>query len=298
MYLHNHMGFPIAKKKYYGKPIMDIPATAAELYGRVSAAEPFCAARIGGNELKAMVSLQKEFKNAAERKLNYDNLRTLAGFFGTMEDYAKYGRLMEESLQYVDLCGVWFNQMEDYILKHYGNPEMKYGRLEGLEPWYCPEKPWTAALKGKKVCVIHPFAESIIKQYDKRDSIFPGTEILPEFELRVVKAVQTMLDEELGRFESWFDALDHMYEEAMKEDFDVALIACGAYGLPLGARLRKAGRCAVHWGGSLQLLFGIMGGRWENMAELKPYVNESWTRPAATEGLSRGVKDIENGCYW
>ncbi|MBP5606807.1 MAG: hypothetical protein J6X66_00875, partial [Lachnospiraceae bacterium] len=95
-----------------------------------------------------------------------------------------------------------------------------------------------------------------------------------------------------------FDALDHMYEEAMAEDFDVALIACGAYGLPLAAKLKQAGKSAVHMGGSLQLLFGIMGGRFENMKELKPFYSSEWVRPMKSEGLKAGVENVENGCYW
>ena len=45
----------------------------------------------------------------------------------------------------------------------------------------------------------------------------------------------------------------------MKFDFDVALIGCGAYGFPLAAKLKTAGKQAIHLGGVLQALFGIKG---------------------------------------
>ena len=84
----------------------------------------------------------------------------------------------------------------------------------------------------------------------------------------------------------------------MKEEFDVALIACGAYGLPLAARLREAGKQAVHVGGALQLLFGIRGTRWDDFSLLKPFYNEAWRYPLESEHLKTDSKGVENGCYW
>ena len=49
----------------------------------------------------------------------------------------------------------------------------------------------------------------------------------------------------------------------MKIDFDVAIIGCGAYGFPLAAKLKQAGKQAIHLAGATQLLFGIKGKRWE-----------------------------------
>ena len=45
--------------------------------------------------------------------------------------------------------------------------------------------------------------------------------------------------------------------------FDIAIIGCGAYGLPLAAKLKKEGRQAIHLAGVTQLMFGIKGKRWE-----------------------------------
>ena len=297
MYLHTHMGMPIEKKKYYGKEILDIKGTGTWLKEALTSGRVFTAARLGGTELRALVSAQPEFKDAKQKQDRYGLLQSLSGFFGSMEDYERFCSMMLDQIKDIDLMGVWFNQMEDYILKHYGRDDLKYGKLEGLEPWYVPDDPWTAALKGKRVVVIHPFAESIISQYQRREKLFPGSNILPEFDLRVVKAVQTLMGER-SEFDSWFDALDHMYEEALKEDFDVALIACGAYGLPLSAKLKQAGKSAIHIGGSLQLLFGVMGSRWKDMKELKPFYNDAWVYPLKSEGLKAGVENVENGCYW
>ena len=134
---------------------------------------------------------------------------------------------MIDCIPQADVMGIWMLPFEDYYLNKYGNDNLKTTYLLDLEPWSSPEEPWSAALKGKKVLVIHPFKETIEQQYQRREKIFPGTNILPEFELKTLKAVQTVAGEKDVRFPTWFDALEWMYQEAMKIDFDVAIIGCG-----------------------------------------------------------------------
>lgn len=297
-YLDVHVG--IAKpKKYYKNKIISTNETNERMQQLVQAGKPFAAGRIGGSELKAMVTCQPEFKGDKEKAAMHNLLICLSGFFGPLEDLDRFSRLMEESLGTMDFMGVWYNQMEDYMLEHYAPKTVILGELSGLEPWYCPDNPWTKTLKGKKVLCIHPFKDSILAQYKKREHLFEGTDILPEFELRCVKAVQTLMDQKDERFPKWFDALEYMYEEAMKEDFDIALIGCGSYGLPLAAKIKKAGKQAVHMGGALQLLFGIRGSRWNDFDKLIPFYNEYWEYPMQSEQLTEGRnKSVENGCYW
>jgi len=86
-----------------------------------------------------------------------------------------------------------------------------------------------------------------------------------------------------------------MKREIDKKDFDIALIGCGAYGLPLAAYIKSKGKQAIHIGGSLQLLFGIMGERWKSDKTLK--VNNYWTKPFKEDFIKKGSQ-IEKGCYW
>ena len=185
--------------------------------------------------------------------------------------------------------------MEDYVITEY-MPQTKLTYLNYLEPWRC-ELPWSAALEGKKVLVIHPFEESINEQYKKRKLLFPGSNILPEFKLITLKAVQTIAGEKDVRFTNWFGALSYMIEKALQIDFDIAIIGCGAYGFPLAASLKCAGKQAIHLGGVTQILFGIKGKRWiENPRDKIPF-NDSWVYPKLSETPEK--KDIvEAGCYW
>ena len=105
------------------------------------------------------------------------------------------------------------------------------------------------ALKDKRVLVIQPFDSIIKKQYQKHNLIFKNNNYLLEFELFIVKAVQTIADNEDSRFADWFEALDYVYNEAMKPNFDIALIGYRAYGFPLAYSRKKVGKQVIHLGG-------------------------------------------------
>ena len=87
-----------------------------------------------------------------------------------------------------------------------------------------------------------------------------------------------------------------MYNEALKIDFDVAIIGCGAYGFPLAAKLKRAGKITIHLGGAVQILFGIKGSRWDN-GEVSKFYNEYWVRPDDKD-KPQNANNVENGCYW
>jgi glycerol-3-phosphate dehydrogenase len=91
-----------------------------------------------------------------------------------------------------------------------------------------------------------------------------------------------------------------MYEEAMREPFDVAILGCGAYGFPLAAKIKAAGRQAVHMGGTTQILFGIRGRRWDddkNHSFLNQYYSDAWVR-VGEKDRPKNAKAVEDACYW
>jgi hypothetical protein len=72
-----------------------------------------------------------------------------------------------------------------------------------------------------------------------------------------------------------------------EHDFDIALLACGAFGHPLCAHIKSIGRKAVYMGGELHLLFGIYGARWVG----NPIINEHWIRPLKEDLPKFGAAD-------
>ena len=156
-------------------------------------------------------------------------------------------------------------------------------------------------LKGKKILVIHPFAGTIRSQYTRRELLFPGRDVLPEFELITLKAVQSNGILPSGfPYTDWFSALESMCREIKTVDYDIALIGAGAYGMFLGAFCKRCGKPAVHMGGALQLLFGIRGTRWEHQYPPEfgeRLFNSHWVSPSPAE-RPEGYRAIEDGCYW
>lgn len=288
----------IVLDKYGKQNILSSQDANVLIFDKIKSGEPFMAARFGSVELNAIVRNEYKILNDDKSKKAFNMLNSNAGFFPKNEKLLKkYCETMFEACKSLDLLGVWSNEMEDYIVEKYC-ADSKLCRLRTLEPW-CSDEPWSAALKDKKVLVIHPFEKTIIRQYhENRADIFKGTEVLPEFaKLYTLKAVQTIAGETDERFEDWFEALNWMYQEAMKFDFDVALIGCGAYGFPLAAMLKASGKQAIHMGGVTQLLFGIKGKRWDNMEHVSKFYNDAWVRPNEEEQPKR-KNQIEEGCYW
>lgn len=283
-----------------GHPVLSVEDAGKLLCQRVQSGAPFMACRFGSVELRLLADVEAVRLGLKETvpQEDWNTLYYNAGFFPNDIHYAQpFAALYFDLLKESDLLAVWNNPHEDYMIRKYA-PQTDVTVLRALEPWYTPAQPWTAALEGKKLLVIHPFAETIQKQYQKRELLFPGTQILPPLqELFVVKAVQTIADEQDDRFATWFDALDYMVQEAMQIDFDIAIIGCGAYGLPLAARLKQNGKQAVHMGGAAQLLFGIKGGRWDKHPVISKLYNEHWVRPGESETF-KDAKNIEGGCYW
>lgn len=282
----------------FKKEVLSAEAGNNMLFQMVAEGKPFAATRFGGTETKTIADV---LYSKAGGKLGGVNDRTLkrimelSGFFP--EDKQALNRFVDlymECCPEIDMLGIWNILLQSYLADECTTNAV-LAELRMFEPYYF-EHPWTRALEGKRVVVIHPFADTIERQYEKREQLFDNPETLPKFQLRTVKAVQTLAGNKCEH-ETWFDALDWMYEEAMKEEFDVALIGCGAYGLPLAVKLKQAGKQAVHVGGSLQLFFGIKGNRWDNHEFIGKLYKESWVRPAETEVIKSADK-VEGSCYW
>ncbi len=217
-----------------------------------------------------------------------------SGFFPRDEQkIIQFCELMIEDIRQIDILGSWL--VAEQMFSDQLN-SAKRVVLEDLEPFFC-ERPWTWALKGMKVLVVHPFAGAIESQYKRRELLF-GNGLLPEFELQTIKAVQSLAGEETP-FKDWFEALDHMKLEIEAKDFDVCIIGCGAYGMPLAAHVKRMGKKAVHLAGVTQLLFGIIGNRWENylVYPYKNLENEHWIRAGANE-RPKNAHVVEGACYW
>jgi hypothetical protein len=190
-----------------------------------------------------------------------DPFNSISGFFPLTEKYLnQFGELFFQDIETLDIVGSWLeseNHLADKLQK-----VQKVSR--GMMDPFWSSDPWTKVLEGKKVLVVHPFSETIKKQYANRDKLFKH-KVLPTFELKTLKSVVSHAGENT-QFNNWFVALEYMKTEIDTTDYDICLIGAGAYGFHLAAHVKRMGKKSVHLGGSLQLLFGIKGKRWVAVA--------------------------------
>ena len=228
------------------------------------------------------------------------DLQNNSGFFTedgmNIKDAERFAEIYLKYIPQMDLCGR-FSDPEKHLPF---SSNCKMVQLESLYPFFS-SKPWTECLKDKKVLVVHPFKESILHQFKNRENLFHDPRMLPDFHLEVIKAVQSIAGEKCA-FPNWFEALEHMMEEISKRDFDVLIVGCGAYGLPLAGFGKEIGKKAIHLGGGTQLLFGIKGKRWEGKyhgddTRFNDLFNEYWIYPNQNETPVK-ANNIEGGCYW
>lgn len=274
--------------------------------------KPFMVGRLGSTETRFIVNSLLQTKIKSDTKgifqtlsgdinilwkkdpVFLDNLCLLSGFFPNDVSFSeKFIQIYEESISNLDVLGVW-NEMEFQIENI--PQETKLCKIREIEPWFYDE-PWSYQLEGKKVLVIHPFENSIKHQFLHKNDIYKNSKTLPDFELKTIKAVQTLAGQE-SEFEDWFEALESMKEKITKTDFDIAIIGCGAYGFPLASFVKDQGKQAIHLGGVTQLMFGIKGKRWEDWehyTELRKDHGKNWI--SANE-KPQNYNKIEDGCYW
>jgi len=247
---------------------------------KIKSGKPFMLARYGSTEFRNLFS---------EGDLGL--LCRYSGFFPNDKKLLKKfrGVYLDGSRQ-IDILATWnyknhfINKMK--LVRGFPNIE-NLVPLSVSGPFNCS---WLKELEGKKLLIIHPFKASIESQRKKNSELG----ILPKFKsLKVIRAVQTLAGNKDERFATWFDALNYMKKEIDKMDFDVALIGCGAYGLPLAAYVKSIGKQGLHIGGGLQLFFGIRGKRWKDYGFYTP----DWINPLIGD-TPDNFKKIEGGCYW
>ncbi len=295
-----------------------------EVYNLLATGKPCMIARFGTTELTCLVNYVAVHKKAPFIKKyweyitgycgtpwwNESHFQTMSlwsGIFPPTQDTAEhFSQRYMEDIPLIDLLAC-----HQYTECHMPlRNDIKRVQLEMLYPFFV-ERPWTRILKGKKVLVIHPFEETIKTQYAKRKLLFDNEDILPDFELNTLKAVQTVANTK-SEFKDWFEALQWMENKVNQIDFDIAIIGCGAYGLPLAAHIKRIGKQAIHMGGGTQLMFGILGNRWVKEYPAKkvkryrnadinldytPLFNSNWIYPLECDTIKNALA-VEGACYW
>jgi len=282
-----------------GRPVID---GTEVLKQAILDQHPYAAGKMGSIEATTVAQfLKRQQARAAGRvppsykPYQFLTLHVNAGVFPQDADtYDAFSKTYLEAASHCNVLGTWDVAGEAEILRGYC-PAATLVTLRSLDPFYAPH-PWTASLHGKRVLVISPFTASIQAQYAKRHLLWDNARMLPDFELFTIRAPLSA-GITIPEDESWFAALDRLKREMDALDYDVALIGAGAFSLPLAVHAKQSGKIGIHLGGSTQALFGVYGNRWLNWDYFRPFIKDSWVRPAPSETPPESKK-IENAAYW
>lgn len=262
---------------------------------------PFNAGKIGGAELMALEYVDHWIRPNWPKQWSWrrpaTRLSNNAGFFPIeRKEFNRWHEIMSHAISESDFLCLW---QTDPFLKIY-----EYRLISSLAP-DCRNIPMKSlgrsilpSIAPFRWLVVSPFVKTMKYQLPHLRQVHDFTGEASIDWMHIEKTCQFIRCPfqshlEPTPYDSWEDGLDKLATEVASKEFDVALIGAGAWSLPLGGRIKQMGKCAIHMGGEMQLLFGIKGKRWED----RNIYNESWIRPFA-EDTPTDVNRVEDGCYW
>ena len=292
--------------------ILDLKTSNECIIKLIESNIPFIISRLGTPESNLVIPY------ILTNKINTYSLQSVSnntGIYSKNNDITKFEIFCQkynECLKNADILASYMGICVKEQIYFSNKYNLKQIHSRSLEPFYaCLEniKPWTHSLYGKKVLIINSFIDSMKKQLANNFQIFkdPNKKIfLDNQEFIFYKSYQTSAGNHIHN--DWLETFTLMCNDIKKLDdefhFDIALLGCGGYGLPLCNFIKmELNKSAIYIGGGLQLLFGIMGHRWENRDDWKQIMkdnnepNNQFIRPSGDEIISN-KNAIENGCYW
>ena len=217
-------------------------------------------------------------------------------------DYAKY---FASGLSNLDCLGLFYQTREIEILKYYNFKNFTTFFMNQEPDRSTPNNDLLCYLpffKDKKILIICPFADFLKERANKetfenvwaktgKKWFYPKSVLSLEFPYGLSNATQQ-------KYKNGFNLIKEIEDKIKVIDFDIALIASGGIAIPLAIFIKDQDKIAISLGGHLQVLFGVLGGRWRNSKEWqKKYINEFWV-DVPKKYIPPEGKDCENNCYW
>jgi hypothetical protein len=264
---------------------------------------PFAAGKIGIAEFRAVREYLFCFGDSGLKNIQWSEeskkkLYANCGVFPE-DDNARlnFVHTLIDSVKVMNALPVWSPtpSLEHAFIRSY-SPACRLISVKELDPFYTAE-PWTMGLQNKTVLVVSPFINTIEQQYAQRENIWRGYNMLPNFNLKTIKHPLSAGISQDSPYDSWAEMLEDMKRMISATSFDVALIGTGGSSLPLAVHCKSLGKIGIHLGGSLQILFGIRGYRWDKKPYINRFYNDYWVRPSGDE-IPKNYKKLEDGCYW
>lgn len=264
------------------------------LKDKILSKEPFMAARLGNTE--SIITQEFLYGSYSQKWLNW--LYSTSGFFSTNEqDLSDVDRYAQMTLDAVSNCDINCCRFDNEIgiINIQGLKESVNVDWYDLYTDFNPQNTWLSALENKKVLIISSISNSIRKQYKNKDKLFTHCNLLPDIEIIYYPTLQTQLGRNCG-FKSWFNAYEKMLYEIKSIDFDIALIAAGAYGYPLASDIKDMGKQAIELCTGIYPIFGIKVKTQAIIRKVSMMYNKHWIFPL--EEAPKEYMYIEKGAYW
>tara|TARA_Y100000389_G_scaffold153557_1_gene153829 strand:+ start:1773 stop:2663 length:891 start_codon:yes stop_codon:yes gene_type:complete len=289
------------------KPIKSLLESNQYIINLIKSNKPFSIVRLGAESNFVF----NEIHNVEYQPSYFDDIKcTFAGIYSKKKDVQvlkDFTTKHIESIKNSDCLAsftVNFNNLRQ-LQNIFGNsfPHIDLIHSRTIEPFYIREEnqiPWSIYLKGKKVLVINSFVKSFESQMKNGFKLYDECNIFADDqEFIYYKSYQTCVGNHIH--EDWNETLDIMCNDIKTLDFDIALLGCGSYGLPLCNYIKtELHKSAIYIGGGIQLLFGVKGERWKNHEVISRIVNnckQLLIEPSQEETIPN-AKNLENGCYW
>jgi len=266
---------------YLGKEIIDVFTSI------MVKSEPCFVGRIGGSDFEVVNNYFNDKNSFIPENTAYESLRvrTLNGYFdfdNRHDVFIKYLERMGQCYREMEYCfyaGAFHIGSFSNLVKFNKTPAdpflyeildgkiaMNYTFVEGLTGFLNSFKTWG---EGKRILIVSPFSESLQYQYTRLPNILINY-TFPNFDLVTYNTNITYnffkdTKEFLGvNTNNWHEECDAISAGISKLDFDIALLSCGGYSMPVGNYIDKVmKRKAVYLGGILNVMFNIYGKRYD-----------------------------------
>ncbi len=261
----------------------------------------FFIGRIAGIELKVAYYV---INNILCSKNDMIELENNAGIFvKNKKSLEEYSKMLFESYLNCTLIAEWETNGIVYSVTGIGQQFIadktsltKKIDARALEPYYFDES-WMTALKGKNILIIHPFVKTFKKQLNNLKNIYPDREWFDDCKIECIEPPLTLAGNHNNI--DWKEHYNKFITKLnMINDFDIALVAAGGYGMIISNYIfKECNKSVIYIGGALQLFFGVIGKRWFENKDIMKLVNDDWIRPDK-EDKPENFNRVEKGCYW
>ena len=200
-------------------------------------------------EINRLLPLMKT-TNGILLQTNKDYQQFCIANFGAMEG-------SDLCIGYTHLDHMWSFMGHDHIdiYKILKQKKIPFITRDGLDIYqYIHSNPWTLQLRGKRILVIAPFIDQMKERVNKKEIY--DYDFFPDCKFSFIESPRTYKNSETNDFQKEIEQLANKIL-AVRDQFDIALVACNGFSGMVGDYIKKIGKCSISVGNLIYLWFGV-----------------------------------------